>query len=64
MTKSVKDWAMKENRSAWHGLYQHQPSAQSRKSQQQQPRRKMSAKQHYLTVARYVAGQSTNINNG
>lgn len=65
MAKSVKDWTLKENRSAWNGLYQHRPSAQSHKSQQQQqPRRKLSAKQHYLTVARYVAGQSTNINNG
>jgi len=47
----------------WHASYQHQPSTQLHICQQQ-PRRKMSAKQHYLTVARYVAGQSTNINNG
>ncbi|XP_021928258.1 LOW QUALITY PROTEIN: serine/threonine-protein kinase dyf-5 [Zootermopsis nevadensis] len=62
-SKGVKDWTHKENRPARHASYQHQPSAQSHTSQQQL-RRKLSAKQHYLTVARYVAGQSTNINNG
>ena len=57
LSKGAKDWIYKENRPAWHASYQHQQSAQS-----QQARRKMSAKQHYLTVARYVAGHSTNIN--
>nr|CAD7257385.1 unnamed protein product [Timema shepardi] len=53
-----KELTYKENHPN-HFNYQQQDSAQS--TNLVQGRRRVSAKQHYMTVARYVAGQSTNI---
>nr|CAD7567689.1 unnamed protein product [Timema californicum] len=56
-----KELTYKENHPNHFNLphYQQQDSAQS--TNLVQGRRRVSAKQHYMTVARYVAGQSTNI---
>ncbi|XP_067009133.2 serine/threonine-protein kinase dyf-5 isoform X2 [Anabrus simplex] len=51
-----KERVAKENRPNWNTGYPVQVSQVSAQAQ-----RRMSAKQHYLSVARYVAGQSTNI---
>ncbi|XP_046995602.1 serine/threonine-protein kinase MAK isoform X2 [Schistocerca americana] len=52
-----RSFIMKENHPSYGAL----PSGEK---QQMQPRKKLSAKEHYLSVARYVAGQSTNVSRG
>ncbi|XP_049777101.1 serine/threonine-protein kinase dyf-5 [Schistocerca cancellata] len=52
-----RSFIMKENHPSYGAL----PSGEK---QQMQPCKKLSAKEHYLSVARYVAGQSTNVSRG